>query len=82
MLDKHIHEVIKKTTYKKLENGVWYAEIPGFVGVWSTDTSVEECRDELIDVLDEWLILKLKDNDPLPVVNVSIYKIKPFLAIV
>jgi len=31
--------------------------------------SVEECRDELQEVLEEWLILKIRDNDPIPIVN-------------
>ncbi len=69
MMAEYIHEAIKKATYKDLDNGMLFAEIPGFAGVWVTGTSVEECRDELIDVLGEWLILKIRDNDPLPVVN-------------
>ncbi|MES0335665.1 MAG: type II toxin-antitoxin system HicB family antitoxin [Candidatus Magnetobacterium sp. LHC-1] len=69
MMAEYIHEAIKKATYKDLDNGMLFAEIPGFTGVWGTGTSVEECRDELIDVLGEWLILKIRDNDPLPVVN-------------
>ncbi|MBF0609053.1 MAG: type II toxin-antitoxin system HicB family antitoxin [Magnetococcales bacterium] len=69
MMAEYIHEAIKKATYKDLDNGMLFAEIPGFTGVWVTGTSVEECRDELIDVLGEWLILKIRDNDSLPVVN-------------
>ncbi|MBF0537591.1 MAG: type II toxin-antitoxin system HicB family antitoxin [Nitrospirae bacterium] len=69
MMAEYIHEAIKKATYKVLDNGMLFAEIPDFAGVWATGTSVEECRDELIEVLGEWLILKIRENDPLPVVN-------------
>ena len=30
---------------------------------------VEECRKELMEVLEEWLILKLSDGDSIPVVK-------------
>jgi len=30
---------------------------------------VESCRKELVEVLEEWLILKLRDGDPMPVVG-------------
>jgi predicted RNase H-like HicB family nuclease len=52
-----------------LEDGTWFVEIPGFEGVWANGNTVEDCRLELIEVLEEWLILKLKDDDPVPVVN-------------
>ncbi len=43
MLIEYIQEALEKTEYKKLENGTWFAEIPGFPGVWSNGISVEEC---------------------------------------
>ena len=30
---------------------------------------MESCRKELVEVLEEWLILKLRDGDPMPVVG-------------
>lgn len=38
-----------------LKNGTWFAEIPGFEGVWANSDSVAKCRYELKDVLEEWL---------------------------
>ena len=54
---------------QRLEDGTWFAEIPGFKGVWANGDSIEECRKELIDVLEEWLVLKLRDKDPSPTVD-------------
>jgi len=69
MLFEYIQGALEKAEYKKLDDGTWYAEIPGFEGVWANSISVEECRRELIEVLEEWLILKLKDGDTVPVAN-------------
>lgn len=69
MLIDYIKVSLKKAEYKKLEDGSWYSDIPDFAGVWANGNSVEECRDELQEVLEEWLILKIRDNDPIPIVN-------------
>lgn len=69
MIQEYIQGAIKKAEYKKLEDGTWFAEIPGFNGVWANGPSLENCRQELIDVLEEWLILKLRDRDPIPEVD-------------
>ena len=73
MLLQYIEAAIKQAEYKKLENNTWFGEIPGFQGVWANASSVENCRSEFIEVLEEWLILKIKDNDTLPTIdNLSI----------
>ncbi|OHB90068.1 MAG: hypothetical protein A3E19_06390 [Planctomycetes bacterium RIFCSPHIGHO2_12_FULL_52_36] len=69
MLVEYIQGALEKAEYKKLEDGTWFAEIPGFEGVWANGKTVEECRKELVEVLEEWLILKLRDKDPIPVVK-------------
>jgi predicted RNase H-like HicB family nuclease len=69
MLQKYIQNALKNSKYKMLDDGTWFVEIPGFEGVWANSNTVEDCRMELIEVLEEWLILKLKDDDPVPVVN-------------
>ena len=69
MLFKYIQGALAKAEYKKLEDGTWFAEIPGFDGVWANSHTVEECRKELVEVLEEWLILKLRDKDLLPIIN-------------
>ncbi len=66
MLIEYIQKAIEYAEYKKLEDGSWFAEIPGFEGVWSNGKSIEECRRELIEVLEEWLILKIRDGNPIP----------------
>ena len=66
MLSQYIGAALSKAEYKKIEDGTWFAEIPGFEGVWANAKTVEECRGELVEVLEEWLILKIRDKDPIP----------------
>ena len=78
MLFEYIQKALEKTEYKKLVDGTWFAEIPGFEGVWTNGRTVEECRRELVEVLEEWLVFKLRDGDPIPAVKgceISIKKV-------
>ena len=66
MLLEYTQKALEKAEYKKLDDGTWFDEIPGFEGVWANGITIEECRTELLEVSEEWLILKLRDNDPIP----------------
>jgi len=69
MIFEYCQKAIEKAEYKKLDDGTWYAELPGFKGVWANAKTVEDCRRELIIVLEEWIILKLRDGDSVPEVD-------------
>jgi predicted RNase H-like HicB family nuclease len=69
MIFEYCQKAIEKAEYKKLDDGTWYAEVPGFRGVWANAETVEECRKELISVLEEWIVLKLRDGDVVPEVD-------------
>ena len=66
MLSEYIQVALEGAEYKKIEDGTWFAEIPGFEGVWANSETVEACRKELVEVLEEWLLVKLRDRDPIP----------------
>lgn len=76
MLFEYTQKALEKAVYKRLDDGTWFAEIPGFEGVWADGDTVEQCRTELLEVLEEWLILKLRDKDPIPEVEGVGLKIK------
>jgi len=66
MILEYCDKAIEKAEYKKLDDGTWFAEIPGFQGVWANGNTVEACRKELITVLEEWLVLMLRDQNRIP----------------
>ena len=80
MLTEYIQKALEKAHYKVLEDGTWFAEIPGFQGVWANAKTVEECRTELKEVLDEWLVLKIRDHDQIPEIEGIEIRIKEVAA--
>ena len=70
MLTKYIQAALRKAKYEILsDDGSFYGEIPGFQGVWANAESLEACREELAEVLEEWLLLGISRNHALPVVD-------------
>jgi len=66
---EYINKAIEHSSYKKLDDGSWFAEIPGFDGVWANAATIESCRKELVEVLEEWLLLKVRDRDEIPAID-------------
>ncbi len=63
MLTSYIQEAMKRASYKLLEDGTFFGEIAELPGVWANGETLEACRQELQEVLEDWLLLKLRDND-------------------
>lgn len=62
----YISKKLTRARYKILEDGAYFGEVPGLQGVWASAKTLEGCRETLREVLEEWLILKLRDGDPIP----------------
>lgn len=69
MLTDYINAALRNAKYEILEDGRVYAEVPQLQGVWAEGKTVEECRKDLVAVIEGWLFLKIKDGDPLPVLE-------------
>jgi predicted RNase H-like HicB family nuclease len=68
---------MKKAKYEILpDDKTYYGEIPGFEGIYANADSLEECRDELEEVLEEWIFFRVSRNLSLPVVDGIELKIK------
>ena len=66
MLNKFIEKKLHTAKYKLLKDGTYFGEIPGVSGVWTNGKNLEECRTELAEVLEEWLLLKVRDHERIP----------------
>jgi predicted RNase H-like HicB family nuclease len=70
MLTDYIRAAMRQARYQILaDDDTYYGEIPGLQGVWANATSLEACRDELQQVLEEWIVLGLSRQHPLPAIG-------------
>jgi len=66
MLSDFIEKKLKSARYKLLKDRTYFGEIPGIKGVWANAKNLEDCRKELKEVLEGWLILKIRDREEVP----------------
>ena len=70
MIREYIAASMKRARYEILEDdSSYYGEIPGFQGVYSNAHQLEECRNILEEVLEEWLLFRLAHGLSTPVVD-------------
>ena len=67
MLTAYLAAAMRQARYEILpDDGTFYGEVPGFDGVYANAGTLEDCRDELHEVLEEWLLLRLSRGLEIP----------------
>ena len=70
MLRQYIDAAMRHARYEMLpQEGQWYGEVPECNGVYSTAETPDRCRQELEEVLEEWILLRIHKHLPLPVID-------------
>jgi len=70
MLTRYIQAALRHAHYEILsDDGTFYGEIPGFQGVYANAATLEACREQLAEVLEEWIIIGVAQHAPLPIVE-------------
>jgi predicted RNase H-like HicB family nuclease len=70
MLTDYIRAAMRQARYEILpDDGTFYGEIPGFDGVYANADTLEACREELEEVLEEWILFRVSRQLSLPVVE-------------
>lgn len=70
MLTNYIRAAMRQAKYEILkDDGTFYGEIPGFDGVYANAATLEACREELEEVLEEWILFRISRNLSLPIVE-------------
>ena len=70
MIREYIAAAMKRAKYEILEDdGTYYGEIPAFQGVYSNAEHLEDCRNMLEEVLEEWLLFRISSGLSVPLVD-------------
>ena len=70
MLTKYLEAALRHAHYEILaDDGTFYGEIPECRGVYANAHSLEECRAELSEVLEDWLLFRIHKNLALPKID-------------
>ena len=70
MLRQYLQAAMTKAHYEILDDdGSFLGTVPGFQGVYSNAGTLEACRAELEEVIEEWVFLRISRGLSVPVVD-------------
>jgi predicted RNase H-like HicB family nuclease len=68
-LDEYQEAALRQAEYETLADGTIYGKIAALRGVWAKAPTLAACRDELREVLEGWLRLRLAHDLDLPEID-------------
>lgn len=70
MLLEYVQAALRHAKYEILpDDGFYYGEIPDCRGTYANAGSLEECREQLREVLEEWVLFRVHKNLPIPTID-------------
>ena len=67
MLSQYIQAAMQRARYEIINDKLpYYGEISDCQGVWASGKDLEECRRNLVEALEGWLVLSLQRGLPIP----------------
>lgn len=81
MITEYIDEALRRARYEKIDDEEpYYGEIGELKGVWATGRTLEECRNNLKEVLEGWILVSIKKGLTIP--NLGEFEIKEIQEVV
>ena len=59
MITRYLERALDRATYRMLPDGTFAATVRGLRGVVATGATLEACRRDLADVVEEWLLVRV-----------------------
>jgi predicted RNase H-like HicB family nuclease len=67
MITEYIDAAMRRAKFEIIDDEEpYYGEVPELEGVWATGKTLEECRHNLFEVIDGWLVVRLRRGLPIP----------------
>ena len=68
MIADYIQAALSAARYEKLDDrrNPYYGEVPVLKGVWASGRTLEQCRERLAEVVEGWLIVRLRNGLNIP----------------
>jgi len=67
LITQYIEAALSRARYEIIEDEEpYYGEVPELEGIWATGKTLEECRRNLAEVIDGWLVVRLRRGLSIP----------------
>jgi predicted RNase H-like HicB family nuclease len=70
MIINYIQAALRKAHYEFVADGKrYFGSVPGLKGVWADGATLEECRETLAQVIEDWVWAHVRDGKPVPKID-------------
>lgn len=78
MIYEYVQAALESAHYEIIEDEEpYYGEVPVLQGVWATGNTLEECRRNLAETIEGWILVRNRHNLEIPAINgLSILPVK------
>jgi len=67
MITEYIESALARATYEIIKDEEpYYGEIPDLQGVWASGKTLEDCRRNLAETVEDWILLSVTNGLPIP----------------
>ena len=66
MITEYVSAALRHGRYEILEDGTYYGEVPPLRGVLATGRTLESCRSQLSEVIEEWVLVRVAKGLAVP----------------
>jgi predicted RNase H-like HicB family nuclease len=69
MLQEYIGQAMDTAEYEIMEDGRFFGHVTALPGAWAEAATLEACRRELQEVVEDIILLSVRERQPLPVLG-------------
>jgi predicted RNase H-like HicB family nuclease len=67
MLTQYVQAALDRAHYEMIQDDEpFYGEVPDLNGVWATGPTLESCRSNLAEAVEDWLLFSIAKGLPVP----------------
>ena len=82
MLLRYIETALEQAHYEMIEDEEpFYGEVPALTGVWATGQTLEACRNNLAEAVEDWVLFSVAKGLVLPALGNVVIRLPEKVAI-
>jgi predicted RNase H-like HicB family nuclease len=66
MISRYVDEALHRAAYAVVDGGTYCATVAGLPGVIATGPTLEACRDQLVELIEEWVLVRVSRGLAIP----------------
>ena len=76
MITRYVDRALRRAKYRQVD-GLYCATVPGLRGIIATGATLEKCRDQLAEIVEEWVLVRVARRLPIPRVGGVTVELRP-----